>query len=80
MGNYVNIYALRVVLTDGVTYHEAAREIRNRLDCGHSLRHLEVGCLARRDDNGNVLLSPSKVEPMPNVFDLKLPVNHTWLQ
>ena len=78
--NYTNIYGLRVVLTDGVTYHEAAREIANRLDCGHNLGHLKAGCLARRAENGGTLLSPSKVEPMQNVFDLKLPVNHTWLQ
>ncbi len=77
--NYTNLYGLRVIL-DGVTYHEAAAEIRNRLDCGHSLKHLESGCLARRDDAGGVLLSPSKVHPIQNLFDLKLPVNHTWLQ
>lgn len=76
---YTNLYGLRVIL-DGVTYHEAATEIRNRLDCGHSLAHLNAGCLARRAENGGVLLSPSEVKPMLNVFDLKLPVNHTWLQ
>ena len=78
--NYINIYALRVVLTDGVTYHEAATEIRNRLDCGHSLKHLEAGCLARRAENGGVLLSPSKVEPIENNFSIKLGANCTWLQ
>ena len=78
--NYTNIYGLRVVLTDGVTYHEAATEIRNRLDCGHSLKHLEAGCLARRAENGGVLLSPSKVEPIENNFSTKIGATCTWLQ
>ena len=78
--NYTNIYGLRVVLTDGVTYQQAANEIRNRLDCGHKLDHLKAGCIARKDDAGNVLLSPSKVEPIENNFSIKLGANCTWLQ
>ncbi len=79
MGNYVNLYALRVVLSDGVTYQQAANEIRNRLACGHSLAHLNAGCLARRSENGSILLSPSEVEPVENNFDVTCRVNHTWI-
>lgn len=78
MNEYTNIYGLRVIL-DGVTYHEAAAEIRNRLDCGQKLDHLKAGCLARKDDKGNVLLSPSKVQPVENNFDVTCQVNHTWI-
>lgn len=78
--NYTNIYGLRVILTDGVTYHEAAREIANRLDCGHNLGHLKAGCLARRAENGGILLSPSEVKPIENNFSIKLGANCTWLQ
>ncbi|MBK8706500.1 MAG: hypothetical protein IPN33_25005 [Saprospiraceae bacterium] len=78
--NYTNIYGLRVVLTDGVTYQQAAAGIRNRLDCGHNLAHRHAGRLARRAENGSILLSPSEVDPIENNFSIKLGVNCTWLQ
>lgn len=75
--NYVNIRGLRVHL-DGVTFAQAAAEIRRMVDYYESLAPYKSGCIARPGATG-VVLVPCKIEVDKSILFQLLPYGYDYM-
>ena len=77
MGNYVNIYGLRVLL-DGPTYRQAAEALRILDEHGVNIaKRFKTGCRATLK-NGAVELAACKIEEPANLLP-PLPYGCDWM-